>query len=801
MNESQSSRFTPEAPESEKSIDVRVYIGRILSIWPFILAGLVVGLVVAFVVLRYSSNVYETKGVLYIESSSKSQLSADLTSFFSNAGLSAPKTELENQKVVLESQTHALRTIKRWPRRVLYRSVGRVRTSSQLADAPVRVQLDTNHVQFVGWNAQLVLSGKSQVEVEVQNSGVPFLYATGKYAKREELADQTEGLQSGTYALNRWYEGAGYRVRFVSGGIVPERNAKVVAEIIDPIEAAEQLLKNLTIEPYSKEATAFNITYKGQTPELNEELLDTYMEEYLRYTLELQNNTSNRTLEFIGNELGRMQDSLQDAEGIRERFRSANKIFDISSEGQRVLAELTQDQKDLARLQSEMKYLDYLMDRLRTKQAGDMATATMGITNAALNNMIQEYTTLQVQRAEMGDLTGGNPALQKVEAQLAYLTKQLVQAVNEERNRIKIGLEEITERNQNSEGKLAQLPKTERDYISLERKFQLNQEIYTFLRQKQAEVSITKSSNLPTARIIDKATTNPIPVSPKTALVYVLGAVLGLGLPIGVLFVLLALDDRIHGRPDIEMSVNLPVIATLGHNKSSTPLVALSSPRSSLTEAFRALRVATQFFQKKVDHTPIYMVTSTFTGEGKSFVATNLASILSMAGKKTLLVGLDMRRPALYGDFGLPNLRGSSTVLSDQDTLDDAIQHTDYPNLDLLPGGPVPPNPSELLVGERFERFIEDLRSRYDAVVIDTPPVGLIADAMEIMKFSDINLYIVRQEYTTKGALGSLADAVNKGQVQHMGIVLNDAQIKRGYGYGYGGYGYGYGYGYGHETP
>jgi uncharacterized protein involved in exopolysaccharide biosynthesis len=261
------------------------------------------------------------------------------------------------------------------------------------------LELDSSQVQHVGWSAKIQVLNKKWIKVEVENSGKPFLYTSGKYAVREEGIEETQSLPSGKYQINRWYSGNGYRMRFVSGGIVPDRSAPIVAEIVDPLSMAESFRKGVKIEPYSKEATAFNITYSGPSPRINEELLNTYMEEYLRYTLELQNNTSNRTLEFIGNELGRMQDSLQDAEGIRERFRSANKIFDISSEGQRVLAELTQDQKDLARLQSEMKYLDYLMDRLRTKQAGVMATATMGITNAALNNMIQEYTTLQVQRA------------------------------------------------------------------------------------------------------------------------------------------------------------------------------------------------------------------------------------------------------------------------------------------------------------------------------------------------------------------------------------------------------------------
>jgi uncharacterized protein involved in exopolysaccharide biosynthesis len=383
------------------------------------LGGLAVGLLGAFLLLRYTNNTYETKGVLFIESSSKSQLSSDLSSFFSNAGLSAPKTELENQKVVLESQTHALRTVRRWKRRVLYSSVGRVRTSAQGVDAPVVLEIDTNHVQHVGWLAEIQLEGKNSVSVDVQNTGISFVYPTGQYAEREDIAqgEPSTSLPSGTYTLNTWYEGNGYRMRFKSGGIVPDREAKIVAEIIDPLDLAEKFKKGIQIEAYSKEATALTITYEGPSPDVNEELLNTYMEEYLRYTLELQNTTSGRTLEFIGTELDRMQDSLQDAEGIRERFRSANKIFDISSEGTRVLEELTQDQKDLARFQSELKYLEYLMDRLRTKQAGDMATATMGISNGTLSNMIQEYTTLQVERAQMGDLTSGNPALQKVDAQ------------------------------------------------------------------------------------------------------------------------------------------------------------------------------------------------------------------------------------------------------------------------------------------------------------------------------------------------------------------------------------------------
>jgi capsular exopolysaccharide synthesis family protein len=288
-------------------------------------------------------------------------------------------------------------------------------------------------------------------------------------------------------------------------------------------------------------------------------------------------------------------------------------------------------------------------------------------------------------------------------------------------------------------------------------------------------------------------------VSPKIRLNYLLAVSLGLAFPLMVFFGLELLNTKVQSREDIEEQTDVPILGGTGHKVSEGNLEVMTKPKSAVSESFRAMRSNLLYFMGKKE-TAVFLITSSISGEGKTFTSINLASVFTLTGKKTLIIGADMRRPKIFDDFQLNNQVGLSSYLAGLAEFDDVVQPTAYENLFMVSGGPVPPNPSELLLSKQMEKFMGIAREKFDIVVIDSPPLAIVADALELSKFADHTIFLVRQDYTPKLLLRSIQDFHKSGKLSNVSIVLNDIyRSGLGYGYGYGyAYGYTYGYGYGY---
>ncbi len=328
----------------------------------------------------------------------------------------------------------------------------------------------------------------------------------------------------------------------------------------------------------------------------------------------------------------------------------------------------------------------------------------------------------------------------------------------------------------------------------LQRKFSVNEKIYSYLLEKRSETAILKAATVSKNRIIDTALLPGAPIKPKRKLIVLVGMILGLIVGIALAFLRAFLDDRIKGEEDISHATNVPLLGMIPHIKekdAAEKLKVVISPKSAVAESFRHLRTNLQFMEReKKSH--IISVTSTIGGEGKTTVSMNLAAIMSMAEKKTILINMDMRKPTLHERFGLENVRGMSTLLSKHTSLAKVIQHTEYTHLDVITSGPVPPNPSELIQGDLMEKVLEKLSEVYDVIIMDTPPVGLVTDARTLMHLSDTSIFVLRAEYSKKGFIKGIDELYKHDGIRGLGILLNDMKMDRsGYGYSYG-YGYGY---------
>ena len=332
----------------------------------------------------------------------------------------------------------------------------------------------------------------------------------------------------------------------------------------------------------------------------------------------------------------------------------------------------------------------------------------------------------------------------------------------------------------------------------MESSFQMKNEMYTFLSQKRAEAAIAEASNIPDQKIIDKARVDAAEqVAPKETMNYAIGGLLGLLLPFIIIVLRDFMNTKVREKEDVENASDVPIIGSVGHNRRDDFLPAVNHARSSIAESFRAIRTDLQFLLYK-ENRKVIMVTSTMAKEGKSFISMNLAGIFSVSGKKAVVVGLDLRLPVIHKYMNLDNAVGVSTHIIGKSSLDDIIFPSEHKDLSYIPAGPVAPNPAELLETPEFAHFIEELKNRFDIIILDTPPIALVTDSSLIAKHSDVCLYAVRQGYTQKNALSFIDKFAAKEHVKSMNIIINDVVVPKYYGYKYGyGYGYGYGKGYG----
>jgi capsular exopolysaccharide synthesis family protein len=345
------------------------------------------------------------------------------------------------------------------------------------------------------------------------------------------------------------------------------------------------------------------------------------------------------------------------------------------------------------------------------------------------------------------------------------------------------------------EKKLKSLPKQEQDYIGLERNFLFNEKFYTYLMEKKTETEIKKAATINKNRILDTALLPKEPIKPKRKLIIAIGVILGLILGVVLAFIRAAFNNTIKEESDVKENTKAPLAGVIPKYKTINDerrLIVLDAPKSPEAEAFRNIRTNLQFMLKSKSHN-IISITSTIAKEGKTSITANLAGTLHLLKKKTIILSLDLRKPTLHKIFELSNTKGISSYLSGEHKKEEVIRKTKFTYIDVIPSGPIPPNPNELIASEELSQLIDELKEEYDYVLLDTPPIGLVADTKVIVQHSNLTLYVIRADYSKKEFLNLVNELYEKDKM-NLAIVLNGVKVsKRGYGYGYGsGYGYGY---------
>lgn len=539
-----------------------------------------------------------------------------------------------------------------------------------------------------------------------------------------------------------------------------------------------------------------NLSVNGSDPAKEIDFLHGLIQQYQAYDLLKKNQAASRTIDFITDQLTSITDSLRNAERQLEVFKNKNVLTSLDGEAQRLYQKIEELELQKTEMIIRENYYKYLTDYISIDDGLDqiILPSSVGLDDGILATLISDMIDAQTQiNMYMGKGNIQNPLVIERKSQIGDIRKNIVEAIKNQKAIDKIKMDFLNKGIADVDKQMRGLPLAERQLVSIQRNYSLLENLYVFLLQKKAEAGISKAATTSDIVVVNPPMQIGSAISPKTQQNYLIAFVLGLGFPL-LCFVLFELTNtRVQSREDIEKITTIPFIGGIGHKKGEINLEVLQSPKSAIAESFRALRSNLNYFTGNKDKA-VFMITSSISGEGKTFTSINLASVLALSGQRVLIVGADLRKPKLFSDFGLTNTKGLSTYLSGIDSFEVVVQKTPYDSLDLISGGPIPPNPSELLLNKKMEEFMQLAKEKYDYIILDTPPIAIVTDAFALAGYADHTLFMVRQNYSPKILLKNIEDFHKSGKLKNISIVLNDIyKSGPGYGYGYGGYGYGYG--------
>lgn len=552
--------------------------------------------------------------------------------------------------------------------------------------------------------------------------------------------------------------------------------------------------KRLNVELISREGSVLKVSINGTNRLKDMDFLNKHIEKFQAISLERKNSEADRRIQFIDNQLIGISDSLLLTENQLQQFRSSHRVMDLTAQGQVLIEQVTVLENERARLNLEANYYDYLADYLSKDESGEVPIIpmTMGITDPGLTRLVEELAELQSQFSSRG--TGAmNPLQRNLTQRIRTAKEALRETLNGLRRANGLARSENQEQLNRINSRASSLPYTERQLLGIERKFRLNDEIYTFLLETRAEQEMQKAANRADSEIIDPADARfSAQVSPDPFMLYLAGLVGSLGLTFIFFFLRSSLSNSIKDE-EVALMTDLPVIGQVPRSPIKHNTVLYEDPNSSTSEAFRKIRSKMQFLTKE-SRTPVILITSPMPGDGKTFTAINLASAYSLLGKRTILVGYDLRKPKIYQDFKLTNEKGVSTWLIGEDQVSDVIQKTNYDNLSIISSGPVPPNPSELTELEKTAELLTTLKQKFDCIIIDSSPIGIVSDTYHLASLSDSCLIVIRPGQTHKNVFINTLNEIKGSSIRSLGLIINDIKPNSKY------YGYGDKYGYSANT-
>ena len=572
--------------------------------------------------------------------------------------------------------------------------------------------------------------------------------------------------------------------------ISPLENEEYSFSFVHPSIASDIYYNALSVSQVSELSSILMTSIQDGVSLRAADLLNSLLKAYLEQEIDRKSEVANLSLDFIDKQLDEINAKLKVSESDLESYKESNDVISLSDKAKTVSQQLVEYETKIQELNIEENIMSNLYQYISNNQnLSGLTVGSITFADPVLASLVKNLHELSSQKDTfLLDYTELHPEVQKLTKTVSSLRRQIIASLKSnlgQLNQRKASLNALIVK---FKGSLETLPKQERDLTRLTRHFNVNEKVYSFLLEKRAETAILKSSTISNGRVLDQALNFNSPIKPKRILIVLVGMILGVIIGLAYAFLREFLNHTIKNTEEIEKYSSMPIYGVIPQNKGK-------KTNNVFLEAFRSIRTNLQFLPQN-ETSRVISITSSVSGEGKTTITAKLADIIGQSDKRVIVLDLDLRKASVHKEFGLPNNIGMSNYLTHQNSLEEVIKKTSFKNVDVITTGILPPNPSELILTDSMKNLLDELKKSYDYILMDTPPVGLVTDALILMNYSDITFTVVRANYTRKEFIRNLDRLSKEHSHNHVGMILNGVEIGDKYGYGYGvSYGYGYGNG------
>ena len=758
--------------QEEEEINIKELFFRYLHYWYVFILVIGVSIIGAYLYNRYSARVYLVSSKILVQDEKKAPSGMEMLKeldIFKDGGI------VENEIEIIHSRPIIGKALDNLNFDVSYFLVGDAVTSEQYySNVPFRLTYDTLFPKIYGIVFEITFEKDGNIILKSEEEEL--------YIKYNETSKTSYGQFVIVPNLN-------FDQRLLLDKNYVDR--KYLFSINSKESLIEQYYEEFKIAAVNKMATVIELSIKTTVPEKGKDFLDQVAKVYIQSGIDEKNETASNTLIFIKERLQFVTEDLTNIEDQVEDYKKDKGIADVSEEAKFFLQGVEQYDQELAKINMEQSFVNEVEKNLSAQEY--QAPTLPGITDPALEKLVGELYSLESLKIKYENTLKEDNPLNKI-------LKQQINATREDIKRNVIGIKAaLSNKQEILKGKLEefekdikQIPTIERDLVEIQRQKIIKENLYLYLLQKQEESAIGLASTVADNKVIEPAYFSDKPIKPIKILSYLIGIIIGCAFPIIIIYIKESLNDKVISKSTIEKNARAPIIGVIGQSDEESAITVHAKSKSAISEEFRSIRTNLQFMGIGVRE-KVMLVTSSVSGEGKTFISVNLALTFAISAKRTVVLEMDLRKPKLSKSFENPNPVGISNYLIGMATIDEILTRSSVNEyLYIISSGPIPPNPAELLMSDKLRELISILKEKFDIVIIDSPPIGLVTDSLIIAEHVDVSLYIVRQNKTFKTYLSTIAELYLNNKMKKLSIVFNGINKKLGnYGYGYG-YGYGY---------
>lgn len=772
----------PDQAENLWAISPKEFLFKYLKYLPWVLICAGIGFVMAYLKLRYAIPIYSVQSSLLIKSEQEASGVGKDQKFDELMIGDGSNVNLSNETAILRSRPVLKRVIRDLHLQAYYYNLGNLRNSFiyPFSKSPFRIS-DASIIDSArGFELQVTMLDDGHFTLNEDkkkyNFGQAFTYdGQNLILQRDSMIDYRDFS----------------RPKFLIGW--------------QPLESATgNLIGSLAVGQSGDQATILNLSFKHENTSLGLDVLNTLMAVYDSLIVEDKTRVAIATENFIDTRLASLKTDLNGIEGNLKSDIEKNQTFDLEDQSKKYLDNIAESEKSLIESNVRLRLAQMLYDYLGSKEnAFRLVPTTMGIDEPVLIQLVTEYNKAQLDReATLRTTTRDNPSIKGMDATLEKMRSNLREALTNIKNGYQVAMNSAQQAEDQVRGQLNTLPGKSMQLLNVQRQQKILEELYSFLLQKKIESSISSVSSFSNSKVLEPALGSGSPISPDRKKTYSSYLMLGLMLPIGIIALFEFMRDKVSSRSEVEKRTGAPILGEIGHSEESkSALVVTKNSRSLIAEQFRIIRTNLRFVTGRDQNSSSILVTSSFSGEGKSFISTNIGAVLALSGKKTVIMEFDIRKPKIIAGLELKRKMGITNYIIGKASFNDLLIKVDgIDNLYVIPCGPIPPNPAEILLDKKLDELMTEVKENFEVVIMDTAPVGLVSDAFSLGRFADCTLYVIRHGYTFRKQLKPIDELYKEKKLPSLSLLLNDVKAGSGYYSGYGYYGAGYGYGYGRDS-